>query len=43
MPRRGDLDMGAYETTIDTLAGELSRVEAVFRGLTEQELSLIHI
>ena len=29
--------MGAYETTIDILAGELSRVEAAFRGLTEQE------
>ncbi|MGH3197159.1 MAG: maleylpyruvate isomerase N-terminal domain-containing protein [Streptosporangiaceae bacterium] len=29
--------MGSYETTIDTLAGELSRVEAAFRGLTEQE------
>jgi len=32
--------MGAYETTIDTLAGELSRVEAVFRGLTEQEWAM---
>lgn len=29
--------MGSYETTIDTLAGELSRIEAVFCGLTEQE------
>ena len=29
--------MGSYETTIDILAGELSRVEAAFRGLTEQE------
>jgi hypothetical protein len=29
--------MGSYETTIDTLAEELSRVEATFRGLTEQE------
>jgi len=29
--------MGSYETTIDMLAGELSRVEAVFRGLTDQE------
>ena len=29
--------MGSYETTIDTLAEELSRVEAAFRGLTEQE------
>src|SRR6516164_2085360 len=25
--------MGSYETTIDTLAGELARVEAAFRGL----------
>ena len=29
--------MGSYETTIDTLAEELSRVEAAFRSLTEQE------
>jgi hypothetical protein len=29
--------MGAYETTIEVLAGELSRVEAAFRGLTEPE------
>jgi hypothetical protein len=29
--------MGSYEGTIDILAGELSRVEAAFRGLTEQE------
>ena len=29
--------MGSYETTIDTLAGELSRLEAAFRGLTDQE------
>jgi len=29
--------MGSYETTIDTLAGELSRIEAAFRGLTDQE------
>ena len=29
--------MGSYETTIDTLAEELSRVEAAFRGLTDQE------
>jgi len=29
--------MGSYETTIDTLAGELSRIEAVFRGLTDRE------
>src|SRR5215467_645517 len=26
--------MGSYETTIDTLAGELARIEATFRGLT---------
>src|SRR4029077_16173160 len=26
--------MGAYETTIEVLAGELSQVEAAFRGLT---------
>jgi hypothetical protein len=35
--RRGDLDMGSYETTIDTLAEELSRIEEVFRSLTDQE------
>ena len=29
--------MGSYEITIDTLAGELSRLEAAFRGLTDQE------
>ena len=29
--------MGSYETTIDTLAGELARIEATFRGLTEPE------
>ena len=29
--------MGSYETTIDTLAGELTRIEAVFRGLTGPE------
>src|SRR2546430_17572662 len=29
--------MGSYETTIDTLAGELARIEAVFRGLTGPE------
>jgi hypothetical protein len=29
--------MGSYETTIDTLAGELARVEAAFRGLTGPE------
>ena len=29
--------MGAYETTIEVLAGELSRVEAAFRGLTGPE------
>jgi mycothiol maleylpyruvate isomerase-like protein len=29
--------MGSYETTIDTLAGELARVEATFRDLTEPE------
>jgi hypothetical protein len=29
--------MGAYETTIEVLAGELDRVEAAFRGLTEPE------
>jgi hypothetical protein len=29
--------MGSYETTIDTLAGELARVEAAFRGLADQE------
>src|SRR6202047_2547825 len=29
--------MGSYETTIDTLAGELARIEAVFRGLTTPE------
>ena len=28
--------MGSYEITIDTLAGELSRVEAAFRALTDQ-------
>jgi len=29
--------MGSYETTIDTLAGELARIAAIFRGLTEPE------
>jgi len=29
--------MGSYETTIDTLADELARIEATFRGLTEPE------
>src|SRR6266516_5615210 len=29
--------MGSYETTIDTLAGELARIEAAFRGLTGPE------
>jgi hypothetical protein len=29
--------MGSYETTIDTLAGELARIEAIFHGLTEPE------
>jgi hypothetical protein len=29
--------MASYQTTIDTLAGELARVEAAFRGLTDQE------
>jgi len=29
--------MGSYETTIDTLADELGRIEATFRGLTESE------
>ena len=29
--------MGSYETTIDTLADELARIEAAFRGLTEPE------
>jgi mycothiol maleylpyruvate isomerase-like protein len=29
--------MSAYEATIDTLAGELNRVEAAFRGLTGPE------
>jgi len=29
--------MGSYETTIDTLADELTRIEAVFRGLTGPE------
>src|SRR4029077_14277156 len=29
--------MGSYETTIDTLAGELTRIEAVFRSLTGPE------
>ena len=29
--------MGSYENTIDILAGELARIEATFRGLTEQE------
>jgi len=32
--------MGSYETTIDTLAGELSRIEAVFGGLTDQEWAM---
>jgi hypothetical protein len=29
--------MGSYETTIDTLAGELARIEAALRDLTEPE------
>ena len=29
--------MGSYETTIDTLAGELARVETAFRGLAGPE------
>src|SRR6266567_3635687 len=29
--------MGSYGTTIDTLAGELARIEAAFRGLTKPE------
>jgi len=29
--------MGSYETTIDTLAGELAGIEAAFRGLTGPE------
>jgi Mycothiol maleylpyruvate isomerase N-terminal domain len=29
--------MGSYETTIDTLADELARIETTFRGLTESE------
>ena len=29
--------MGSYESTIDTLAGELARIEAAFRDLTEPE------
>jgi hypothetical protein len=29
--------MGSYEITIDTLTGELSRVEAAFRALTDRE------
>src|SRR5882762_3987175 len=29
--------MGSYETTIDTLADELARIEATFRGLTEPD------
>ena len=29
--------MGSYETTIDTLADELARIEATFRGLTETD------
>jgi hypothetical protein len=29
--------MGSYETTIDTLADELARIETAFRGLTEPE------
>ena len=29
--------MGSYETTINTLADELARIEATFRGLTESE------
>jgi hypothetical protein len=32
--------MGSYETTIDTLAEELSRVEATFRGLAEREWAM---
>ena len=29
--------MGSYETTIDTLASELTRIEAAFRGLSGPE------
>ena len=29
--------MGTYETTVDTLAGELDRLEAAFRDLTAPE------
>ncbi|HEY1319898.1 MAG TPA: hypothetical protein VGF32_06605, partial [Streptosporangiaceae bacterium] len=29
--------MGSYETTIDTLAGELARIVTAFRGLTGPE------
>jgi len=29
--------MGSYETTIDTLADELARIEATFRGLTASD------
>src|ERR1700739_2527526 len=29
--------MGSYETMIDTLSGELTRIEAGFRGLTGPE------
>src|SRR6266700_4078154 len=29
--------MGSYGTTIDTLAGELARIEAAFRGFTKPE------
>ena len=32
--------MGSYETTIDTLAGELARIEAAFRDLTEPEWAM---
>ena len=31
------MGMGSYETTIDTLADELARIEATFRGLTEPD------
>ena len=31
------MGMGSYETMIDTLAGELTGIEAAFRGLTETE------
>ena len=33
--------MGSYETTIDTLAGELAGIEAAFRGLAGPEWTAI--